>query len=256
MDVARLDEIEQELQAAINEGTEEAALRILELTNEMEFYLAAVEQSRATPEQLQALEVRSERPLHGAEEVNQKLVALLAGQPWMGREQVDQELSNIARENASVKSKRRKIIAIADRMTAALKPYVACKAECSQCCHMSTVIYEHEAIRLAEVSGRKMKRLPFRMREVVMVDGDKFNGKACPFLVQNKCSVYEDRPLVCRTHHSLRDEASECSMERHEVERIRPPMYDPDILEVPYMELHAAHNPGEPCGNIAEFFPD
>jgi hypothetical protein len=33
-------------------------------------------------------------------------------------------------------------------------------------------------------------------------------------------------------------------------------MYDPDILEMPYMELNAMHNLTEPWGNIAEFFPD
>jgi hypothetical protein len=33
-------------------------------------------------------------------------------------------------------------------------------------------------------------------------------------------------------------------------------MYDPDFIEAPYMALNAAHNPAEPWGNIAEFFPD
>jgi len=38
--------------------------------------------------------------------------------------------------------------------------------------------------------------------------------------------------------------------------QIRPPMYDPDLLEEPYIALNVKHNPAEPWGNIAEFFPD
>lgn len=184
-----------------------------------------------------------------------KLRALLETNPWMVPEQMARMLAGIARENAGVKSKRKKVIAIANRVTAALEPYVACKPGCSDCCYMNTMIYEHEAIRLAKVTGRKMVRLPYRSPEQVAVDGNEFNGKACPFLTENKCSVYEERPLVCRTHHSLRDDASKCNMDISAVNYSRPPMYDPDILEAPYIEINARYNRTEPWGNIAEFFP-
>jgi hypothetical protein len=36
----------------------------------------------------------------------------------------------------------------------------------------------------------------------------------------------------------------------------RPPMYDPDVIEVPYRTMNAAYNPMEPSGNIAEFFAE
>lgn len=190
-----------------------------------------------------------------SEPVVSKLAALVQEHPWMEPELVERELATIARENASARSKRRKFIAISIRMTAALAPHVACKPGCSHCCHMNTMIYEHEAIRLADVTGRKMVRLPYRPRDVVVMVGDQFNRKPCTFLVENKCSVYEDRPLVCRTHHSLRDTSNACSMDIPAAQHLRPPMYDPDILEVPYMELNERYNPFEPWGNIAEFFP-
>jgi Fe-S-cluster containining protein len=121
---------------------------------------------------------------------------------------------------------------------------------------MNTMIHEHEAIRLAEVTGRAMTRLPYRPQHAVYVLGDRFNGKPCPFLVEHRCTVYEDRPMVCRTHHSLNADASACKTAETAGLQIRPAMYDPDFLEEPYMELNAAHNPTEPWGNIAEFFPD
>jgi Fe-S-cluster containining protein len=256
LDAARIDWIEQELQRLVEDGSEEAAQSALLLMQEVDVAVAAIEYTNATPEMRQALDVLVNRPRNGSGTAEVKLATLLAGHPWMARDEASEVVARIASENASAKSKRRKVIAIANRMTAALAPHVACKPGCSQCCHMNTVIYEHEAIRLAEVSGRKMARLPFRPLGVVHVEGMKFNGKPCPFLVDNSCSVYEDRPLLCRTHHSLRESADECSMDIPAAEQVRPPMYDPDVLEVPYREMNAAYQPMEPCGNIGEFFPD
>ncbi|MCS0592524.1 YkgJ family cysteine cluster protein [Massilia norwichensis] len=208
------------------------------------------------PAMRQADDLLVNRPVDGSRALEEKLAAALVAHPWMVFEDVSETVSKIANENASVKSKRPKVIAIANRMTAALAPYVACKSGCSECCRMNTVIYEHEAIRLAEVSGRKMSSLPFRPPSVVHAEGMKFNGKPRPFLVDSKCSVYEDRPLLCRTHHSLRESADECSMDIPAAEQVRPPMYDPDVLEAPYRAMNAAYRPMEPCGNIGEFFPD
>jgi Fe-S-cluster containining protein len=256
VDAARMEWAEQELKRLVEDGSEEAAERAFMLMQELELAVEAVEYGNADPELRQVLDVLVERPLVDSEVVKQKLKAVLAAHPWMALEQIMEDVARIVSENASVKSKRRKVIAIANRMTDALAPHVACKSGCSQCCHMNTVIYEHEAIRLAEVTGRKMVRLPFRTLDVAHAEGLKFNGKPCPFLVDSKCSVYEDRPLQCRTHHSLRDSADLCSMDIPEAEQTRPPMYDPDLIEVPYREMNTAYREMEPCGNIGEFFPD
>lgn len=162
-------------------------------------------------------------------------------------------LLKVRAESGSVEEKRRKVIWIADAVVKALKPHVACSPGCSHCCHMNTIIYEHEARRLAEVSGRKMKVLPYRLPNVVSMEGMQFNAMPCPFLVADKCSVY-DRPLVCRVHHSLSKQGSDCDPFSDSL-RI-PHMYDPDIIEVPYKLLNESANPLEPMGNIAEFFPD
>jgi Fe-S-cluster containining protein len=255
LDAARIDWIEQELNRLVADGGDEAAQQALLLVQELEIATAAIQYRDATPEVRQALDVLVNQPPDGSGVVEQKLAALLAEHPWMVLEEASEAVTRIASENASAKSKRRKVIAIANRVTAALAPHVACKPGCSQCCHMNTMIYEHEAVRLAEVSGRTLVRLPFRSLDVVHAEGLKFNGTPCPFLAENQCSVYEDRPLVCRTHHSLREGTDECSMELAAAEQRRPPMYNPDLLEVPYREMNAAYRPLEPCGNIGEFFP-
>jgi Fe-S-cluster containining protein len=162
-----------------------------------------------------------------------------------------QGLVNLSAEPTSVEEKRQRVIWITDAVVKALQPHVACGPGCSYCCHMNTVIYEHEARRLAEVSGRKMTAVPYRPPNVVSSEGMRYNSTPCPFLVADKCSVYDDRPLVCRVHHSLSNRASDCNP----LGNGEPRMYDPDIIEVPYKLLNDAANPMEPMGNIAEFFP-
>ena len=237
LDVETLNFMEQEIEALLNQGSEESIRRAEEMAQMLE---ARIQEQR----QMESDVVQS------------KLRTLVEAHPWMAPKLLQQDLSKIVGENANVKSKRKKIITIATRVTDALSPYVACRVGCSDCCHMNTMIYEHEAIRLAEVTRRKMVRLAYRPINEVFAHGAKFNGKPCPFLREDRCSVYEDRPLVCRTHHSLLDNPTSCNMDIPSAKQIRPPMYDPDLLEEPYIALNVKHNPAEPWGNIAEFFPD
>jgi Fe-S-cluster containining protein len=188
-------------------------------------------------------------------QIHHKLHSLFEAHPWTAPDKLARELVSIVNSNASIRSKRRTIILVSNRMTTAMAPYVSCKSGCSHCCHMNTMVYEHEAIRLARVSGRTMTRLPYRPLNQVFEDGDKFNGKPCPFLSDDKCSVYDDRPLVCRTHHSLGASSEQCARNVWDNDPARPPMYDPDLIEIPYMKLNSRHDPAEPWGNLAEFFP-
>jgi len=52
--------------------------------------------------------------------------------------------------------------------------------------------------------------------------------------------------------HSLSDTALDCNPF---FSSSRPPMYNPDVAELPCRVINAAVNPMEPWGNIAEFFP-
>jgi Fe-S-cluster containining protein len=198
----------------------------------------------------------TEQQLTGYKLAEQKIEMLIQENPWIAPKQLERSFTRIMGENASTKSKRRKTIEIVDSVTTALAPYVACKKGCSSCCKMNTMIYEHEAAHLAEITGRKMLHLPYRPLNEVFKKGKDFNGKPCPFLVNDACSVYEDRPIVCRTHHSLFDDATSCSMDDPSANKFGPPMYDPDLLETPYLKLNAKDWPTEPWGNIREFFPE
>lgn len=48
------------------------------------------------------------------------------------------------------------------------------------------------------------------MSRATQIRGDVV-GVACPFLVGNSCSIYENRPLVCRRHVSFYKTPKQCS---------------------------------------------
>lgn len=97
---------------------------------------------------------------------------------------------------------------------------ISCQKGCGACCHTQVSVTEDEAILLAE-----------RIRQGIQIDFNRltvqknaennsaefykipYNVRKCVFLdEQNSCSVYEDRPSVCRTNAVIGG-ASQCSTE-------------------------------------------
>ena len=86
---------------------------------------------------------------------------------------------------------------------------VSCKQGCSACCHTQVAVTEDEAALLAEIvnnghpidwtkmfvqanvenSSKEFFQLPYSMRSCIFLD------KA------GSCTIYEDRPVVCRTNY-------------------------------------------------------
>lgn len=83
-------------------------------------------------------------------------------------------------------------------------PRLGCKSGCAWCCHQSVEVTIPEAILIAGELGD-----PADPRRQAMLDSaDRFHGKSlieryrarspCALLVDNRCSVYGNRPLMCR----------------------------------------------------------
>ncbi len=70
-----------------------------------------------------------------------------------------------------------------------------CKAGCSKCCYVDLSIFSIEADQIRD----HFKKL--KVEEKVMLKNQWVRpaGEACAFLVDEKCSIYEARPLICRT---------------------------------------------------------
>ena len=117
----------------------------------------------------------------------------------------DREASLASRLAALPGSPIKKLRALHKEMeilSAAMAPYVACSAGCSACCHYPVHLYPVEAELIEKRSSHS--RLP---KSLPSAD---FHGSPCPFLIQEQCSIYEDRPMVCRQHVALTNTAYWC----------------------------------------------
>lgn len=139
---------------------------------------------------------------------------------------------------------------LADTLGAAAAPHVPCKDGCSGCCHMSVIMSEIEATQIAKATGAKMRKGAVRY----VAEGDeRYSGHACSFLVNNKCSIYENRPYACRVYFVVHRDNSKC--------QIVPgvPAMAPSIdLNAYHLAYGAAFGEkvAEGLADIREFFPD
>ena len=86
------------------------------------------------------------------------------------------------------------------------KPYIFCKEGCCKCCQRGAYPcseLEFKLMRLGiqslddetkEIIKNKVQKIKQEKSNFV---GEKFNYE-CPFLINNKCSIYLVRPIVCR----------------------------------------------------------
>jgi uncharacterized protein len=80
--------------------------------------------------------------------------------------------------------------------------HLVCRAGCSGCCHHHLSVFAVEA----EETRAAIESLPAPIRASVeeqareVIKREALGEKvACPLLVDDRCSIYESRPLICRT---------------------------------------------------------
>lgn len=81
-----------------------------------------------------------------------------------------------------------------------------CAAGCSRCCYVSLSVFESEAARIVdwfnaldEVEQKNAVELWKNIAGDMALAFDGKNSEACAFLKNNKCTIYEARPTLCRT---------------------------------------------------------
>jgi hypothetical protein len=162
----------------------------------------------------------------------------------------------ILNENSRFQVKSARLYRLADEMKAMLEPFVVCGPGCSYCCYWMTMIYQHEADAIAAASGRKARKLSYRHPQLALDAARAFKGQPCPFLLADRCSIYQHRPLICRVHNSLNEDPHDCIFPPKAVQQTVEAV-DPDFVEMPYHQAVQRWKPSEPWGAIQEFFvPD
>jgi len=74
----------------------------------------------------------------------------------------------------------------------------ACRSGCHHCCHIPVPISRTEANFIAKATGHRLAK----MADVVPVQEAGYKNP-CPFLQDQRCSIWEHRPVTCRVHLNL-----------------------------------------------------
>src|ERR1700688_632020 len=93
---------------------------------------------------------------------------------------------------------------LTDTLGKAMDGISPCRSGCSHCCKMALNITPLEAEAISKATGRPLA--PVSEEQFKTLDEDairRLEGSPCPFLVDDRCSVYEVRPFACRVHYSM-----------------------------------------------------
>ena len=142
----------------------------------------------------------------GRVEAEARRAAFLAAVP---KSLLDREdaIAGVARENASARSKLKRVYRLMDEISVYRAGHVACGRACSACCRMNVTISGLEADAIAAATGRSLRQVT----ETIAHPQDEFVGSPCSFLVADECSIYDSRPLACRKHASYFSTNKWCS---------------------------------------------
>lgn len=89
-----------------------------------------------------------------------------------------------------------------NQFQAKYQAHMQCKINCSQCCHVDLSIFEGEAFVILDWVKNldKEKKQELKSRLNAPPQTSVYNKqKACAFLRNNQCTIYDARPIICRT---------------------------------------------------------
>jgi len=75
----------------------------------------------------------------------------------------------------------------------------ACSSGCSHCCHLDVMVPRSEAKLMAKAIGQKLAENVSTFGIEQASEDRRHLGKPCTFLKDSKCSIYDHRPMMCRT---------------------------------------------------------
>ena len=172
--------------------------------------------------------------------------------PWLTAPAIDKRVNQIFNSDATFSVKRKRIIQIVDQVNEALAPHVACKSGCSHCCHIALVITENEAQAISKFVGVPYADLGQPDPDEIGKGTAAYRGVVCPFLLEHKCSIYSVRPVACRAHHSLNDDAVQCDLSTPSDESSVPKF---NLKSSEFGLAFISIRLKESMGDIRDFFP-
>jgi Fe-S-cluster containining protein len=122
---------------------------------------------------------------------------------------------------------QRKVDDFSERVRQRYSSAMCCADGCDRCCQSDLSLLEVEIANLLEAAQRLpvAERADLLRRARAVAQGRE---RACPFLLQHRCLIYADRPVLCRTQglpmlvpdQEDRAELSVCDLNFRDVEGI------------------------------------
>lgn len=117
---------------------------------------------------------------------------------------------------------------------------LACKEGCSWCCHFSVDVRPVEVAQILDYVERNFSdEQRDRLRSEIRANSESLAGLdefermqrnvKCPFLIDNRCSIYAVRPQTCRNYHATNEAGCRQSFEEPDNRDI-----DPDFAPLVY----------------------
>jgi len=83
-----------------------------------------------------------------------------------------------------------------DKIQAKYPNQMECKSGCAKCCYTDISVFDVEANLIREWFNKLDENFK---KELKNIWSNKNNEGACSFLYEEKCTIYEVRPIICRT---------------------------------------------------------
>lgn len=166
------------------------------------------------------------------------------------------KLSDAIDSNTSRRLKIYKIQTIISEIRENPAARTACKKGCSNCCYQQVKISQTEADAIGARIGRKAHqlRVAFKMKDVNAYGRET----PCTFLVGGACSIYQNRPFVCREFVNSDRDNLLCSFENWDLLKANDDRYvhiprpSAAFLHEAYISISGASE----YGDIRDFFPN
>lgn len=139
--------------------------------------------------------------------------ALEAGKRVRGNAHLMNTLVRLAQaQNIASIERVKRLRRLADAYAAAVAPSAACTSGCSHCCHIGVTMFGPEAQLIAKETGRQLSPASDQISDGSWARTDFGYHMPCPFLVDNKCSIYASRPLACRLQFNMDIDSLLCEL--------------------------------------------
>lgn len=159
-------------------------------------------------------------------EAKRKLEAIEEAMTPRWKEAMHARMADLSRQASAPRSKLPKLYLLMEEVGELRSQHVSCKAGCSACCRTIPVeISDLEARHIAAGTGKAIANLP-PGRQATLRDVNT----PCPFLLENRCSIYEYRPYNCRSLAAVDRDALSCSDENTALTRAKDPRAVPVVM--------------------------